>query len=82
MTRARNLLCTVGLLRRSPLPEHVGVMHQLVQKCVRESLAAKPETAAVLQAVRRMLGERFQHREHDSPDTWPGLRDLLPSVIV
>jgi hypothetical protein len=81
LTRARSLLCKVGLLH-SPSSEHVGVMHQLVQKCVRECLTAKPETAVVLQAVRRMLGERFQHGEHDPPDTWPGLRDLLPSAIA
>jgi tetratricopeptide (TPR) repeat protein len=80
LTRARDLLFAVGLLHRSPTLEHVGVIHQLVQKCVREVLSSKPETAAFLEAVRCILRDRFHPEQCDHTSTWPGLRDLLPSV--
>jgi tetratricopeptide (TPR) repeat protein len=45
-------------------------------------MVAKPETDTILQAVRRILSDRFRYDQHGSPDAWPGLRDLLPSAIA
>jgi hypothetical protein len=77
---ARDLLCTVGLLRRRPSPGHVGVVHKLAQKCAREAMVAMPETSTTLKAVCYMLTDRFQFDQHGSLGAWPGLQNLLPST--
>jgi hypothetical protein len=79
LTQARDLLCTVGLLHRSPSSEYVGVVHQLVQRCVRQ---LKLETSNVRKAAGSMLVARFQCGHRTSPDAWPSLRTLLPSVQI
>ena len=80
LERARDLLCTVGLIRRSPSPGHVGVVHKLAQKCAREAMVAMPETSTTLKAVCYILTDRFQFDQHGSLGAWPGLQNLLPST--
>ena len=46
LERGRNMLQRFGFLRRSADPQHVGIMHQLVQKAVRQYIifATDPNT--------------------------------------
>jgi hypothetical protein len=80
LNRAREILYSVGVLRKGAESDlHVGVIHQLVQKCLRQSLTVRPESAKTLKIIRERLIARFDF-DLKLPNTWACLRLLLSSV--
>jgi len=79
---ARDVCVRYGLLRRVHSKDAVvGVMHQQVQKGLRQDLVAGTRAGqAVARAVRRMLRARFTFRQSTPPSEWPAQRVLVPCV--
>ena len=92
--RSRELLFASGLLQRPGGADCVGVVHQIVQTCIREQLLERetPFRAemeerlghqnldrAVLQSLSAAFADRFQH--HDEPGHKRSLRHLSPIAL-
>jgi len=82
LRQARDTCVRYGLMRRGECEQSfIGIMHQQVQKGLRQELVA--DTAAgqgVAQAVRRMLRARFTFFQGMPVAEWSAQRELVPCV--
>jgi tetratricopeptide (TPR) repeat protein len=81
--RAREVCHRYGLLRDSGEGSDgvVGVMHQLVQRCLRHDLVTTSEGGkVVVDTAREVLVTRFTYDTRTPPSQWPAMRRLVPCV--
>ena len=83
LERARDLCIRYGLLRDTGESgdDIVGVMHQLVQRCVRAEMVIKnPARSGVVGATRGVLKTRFTYNSTTPPSQWPAMLRLAPCI--
>eukprot|EP00037_Helgoeca_nana_P005517 m.52207 g.52207 ORF g.52207 m.52207 type:complete len:1215 (+) comp16504_c0_seq1:381-4025(+) len=82
LERGREICFRFGLLREPGDERSVGVIHQIVQQCLRQQLvleSAKRDT--ILGGVRSLLQSKFKYDpESMSPSVLPALRPVAPCV--
>jgi hypothetical protein len=83
LERARGVCVQHGLLRDPGEGSDgaMGVMHQLVQRCLRHELVTMSPTGSVVVGVaREVLSARFTYNTTTPPAQWPAMRRLAPCV--
>jgi tetratricopeptide (TPR) repeat protein len=84
MERAREVCLRHGLLQDAGLKSSdnfVGVMHQLVQRCIRHELVTTGAVGkVVVDATREALQARFSYTSETPPSQWPEMRRLVPCL--
>ena len=83
LERARALCVRQGLLQEAGESgkSTIGVVHQLMQRCLRQELVTTSNAGAVVYiAVRTVLLSRFVYSTDTPPSQWPAMRCLVPCV--